>query len=117
MNQPIQPKTLHLLIQNQWLVDSVTSLGSGYLIHLVYQDSEIAPDLLAEIKAGRFQIGVLGEIVQIDKGKKRRVAMVEVSKVNDYQNFVRWDLRILVVHPFVRDGVATSGERYLCYYS
>ncbi|TCL76369.1 hypothetical protein EDC14_1002128 [Hydrogenispora ethanolica] len=116
MRQPEQPKTLHLLIKSQWLVDSITSLGSGYLIHLVYQNSEIAPDLCAEIKEGRFQEGVLGEIIHFKPGMKRRVAMVEIDKVNDFQNFIRFDLRILEVVPFLRDGIGDADQGYLCYY-
>ncbi len=115
MNGPKQPKTLHLLIKSQWLVDSITSLGSGYLIHLVYQNSDIAPDLRVEIAGGRFREGVLGEIIHFRPDVKRRVAMVEVNQVNVFQNFVRFDLRILEIIPFLRDGIGDADQGYLCY--
>ena len=51
MNNSHSPKTLHLLIKANWLVDSITSLGGGYMIHLAYQISEIDPEVLKDIKS------------------------------------------------------------------
>lgn len=116
MSAAYRPKTLQFLIKNQWLVDSILGLGSGYQIHLVYLNTEIAPEVRSEISGGRIQEGVLGEIVYQGPEERRRVAAVEVTRVNDFESFVRFDLRLLEVTPFLRDGTGESSNGYLCYY-
>lgn len=116
MKDRFPPKTLHLLIQKAWLVESITSLGSGYLIHLAYKESQIDPEVLADIRSQSLGEDGLGEIIHVGESSNRRVAEVEVVKVNDYQNFIRFDLRLLSVTPFIRDGFEDIQTNYLCYY-
>lgn len=109
-------KTLHLLIEKAWLVDTITKLGSGYLTHLSYQEGRIDPEVLTEIRNQSLGNGVLGEIIHSCGNSGHRVAMVEVAKVNDFQDFIRFDLRLLGVIPFIRDGLIKIESRYSCYY-
>jgi hypothetical protein len=109
-------KTLHLLIEQAWLVETITKLGSGYLTHLAYQEGQVDPEVLTEIRNQSLGNDVLGEIIYSCGNSDRRVAVVEVAKVNDFQDFIRFDLRLLGVIPFIRDGLKEIQSRYLCYY-
>ncbi|MGE5605220.1 MAG: hypothetical protein ACM3YE_05955, partial [Bacteroidota bacterium] len=78
MKSSHSPNTLHLLIKANWLVDSITNLGGGYLIHLAYRISEIDPEVLNDIKNQRCGEGVLGEIIHLRPDANRPVATFEV---------------------------------------
>ena len=116
MKEQMLPKTLRLIINNQWLVDSITGLGSGYQIHLVYPNPEIAPEVLLDIESGSLNEGVLGEIIHCGPKASRLVATVETSQVNTFPNYIRFDLRILETTPFVRDGAMPQNTKYQCFY-
>ena len=110
------PKTLLMLVRKKWLVESITSLGSGYLTHLAYKNEFIDPAVLADIKNNQWVPKVLGEIIFQDKGTNQRIAEVEVIEVNDFDTFIRFDLRLLEVSPFVKGKWPDPGSSYLCYY-
>ncbi|HEX3048348.1 MAG TPA: hypothetical protein VHY08_26610 [Bacillota bacterium] len=111
------PKTLHLLIKANWLVDSITNLGGGYLIHLTYQTSEIDPEVLEDIKSQRCEEGVLGEIIQLRSKENRPVAACEVFRISDQKSGYRFELRILEVAPYLRKASIDCNSIYLCHYS
>ena len=109
------PQTLQLLIKKKWLADSIIGLGSGYLTHLTYQTKDVAPEVLEdyhEMRSGE----VYGEIIWVWDEVNRRVAEAEVSSINDFGSFIRFDLRLLEVVPFIRDGAVHVRNDYLCYY-
>ncbi|HEX7713461.1 MAG TPA: hypothetical protein VF531_05520 [Bacillota bacterium] len=109
------PQTLQLLIKKKWLADSIIGLGSGYLTHLTYQTKDVAPEVLEdyhEMRSGE----VYGEIIWVGDEVNRRVAEAEVSSINDFGSFIRFDLRLLEVVPFIRDGAVHVRNDYLCYY-
>jgi hypothetical protein len=110
------PKTLLLMVKKKWLVEAITSLGSGFLTHLAYQNELIDPNVLADIKSNQWEQKVLGEIIFQDQGTNHRIADVEVIEVNDYNTFIRFDFRLLEVSPFVRGKWTDLGSSYLCYY-
>ncbi len=114
------PKTLQILIKEQWLVESIRALGSGYYSHLAYPLHEIEPDVGNDIQNPKLK-GVLGEIINTDGQTGQLIATVEVERVNHFQSFIRFDFRILEINPFIRDRPAhccirVINPNYLCYY-
>ena len=109
------PKTLQMLIKEDWLVDSITNLGGGYFTHLSYQAADIDPKVLSDILHPDFR-GVFGEIIKLRPQDNRRIAVVEVSKTNDFKAFIRFDLRLLEVVPYIKDYLVAIQPDYLCYY-
>ena len=116
MKETQTPKTLLMLIKKQWLVESITSLGSGYLTHLAYRNELIDPEVLADVKNKQWVPKVLGEIIFKNQDIRQQIAEVEVIEVNDFETFVRFDLRLLEVSPFIRRKWTNSDSIYLCYY-
>lgn len=110
------PKTLLMVVKKQWLVDSITSLGSGYLTHLTYQNELIDPVVLADIKMNQGMLKVLGEVIFRDQNSSQRIAEVEIIEANDFLTFIRFDFRLLEVIPFIRGKSRLSDSEYLCYY-
>ncbi len=117
MKNSHSPKTLHLLIKANWLVDSITNLGGGYLIHLAYQASEIDPEVLKDIMSQKCGEGVSGEIIQFRPEKNRPVATCEVFRIDDQKTGYRFELRILEVVPYLRKTRVDCDSLYLCHYS
>ncbi len=116
------PKTLRMVVKKQWLVDSITSLGSGYLTHLTYQNEYIDPAVLADVKTNREMQKVLGEIIfqsqnlVQNQNIGQRIAEVEFVEANDFNTFVRFDFRLLEVNPFIRRKCELLDSEYLCFY-
>lgn len=109
-------KTLHMIVKNEWLADSIISLGSGFITYLVYQNQEIEPQVVNDIRAHDFGEDVPGEIVHWSGQSGRRIAKVEILTVNDFKTFIRFDFRILEVRPFLRNGWALGQMDYFCFY-
>jgi hypothetical protein len=116
MKETQTPKTLLMLVKKKWLVETITGLGSGYITHLAYQNEFIDPKVLVDIKSNQWGEKVLGEIIFQDQNTNRRVAEVEVIEVNDFDAFIRFDLRLLEVSPFIRSKWTNPESSYLCYY-
>ena len=114
MEKSHSPKTLQMLVKNQWLVDSIIGLGSGYFIHLVYQTNEISPEVLTDIRNHNLEEKVLGEVVFETQRLHRCIAKVEIFTINDFQSFVRFDFRLLEVSPFLRESSYYDHSDYLC---
>jgi hypothetical protein len=110
------PKTLLMVVKKQWLVESITSLGSGYLTHLTYQNEFIDPAVLADIRSNQGFSKVLGEIIFLDQNSNQPIAEVEMAEVNDFNTFIRFDFRLLEVSPFIRRKCKLLASNYLCYY-
>lgn len=111
MQVPIQ-----LLIEKDWAVDSIITLGSGYLFHLTYTEEQVQPDLLADLRSSRVSIGHPLEILHLKTERYFRVALAELSGFYDYQHFIRVDFRILQVPPYLRDGTPKNGHNFFCRY-
>lgn len=109
-------KTLRLVVKNEWLVDSILFLGSGFITHLAYQNSEIEPELFKEIRAEGWGEDILGEIIHQSPKGERRIAKAEIIKANIFDGFVRFDFRLLEVKPFLRNEIYPAASSYLCYY-
>lgn len=109
------PKTLQMLIKETWLVESIKNLGGGYFTHLAYQTNDIDPEVRSDIQNPNFK-GVLGEIIKLNGNSHRRIAVVEVNKINDFNSFIRFDLRLLGVTPFIKELPTVIKSNYLCYY-
>lgn len=114
------PKTLQMLIREQWLEESIKDLGSGYGTHLSYLNQEIDPKVLQDtqnLSSGE----VLGEIIKLGETANSLVAVAELVKVHDFKSFIRFDLRLLEVAPFIVkppvkvDSIIEKSD-YLCYY-
>lgn len=116
MKLSLPPKTLQMVIINQWLVDSITSLGSGYLIHLTYPNDVIDPEVLLDIRNQCLENRVLGEIIFLGADVNQRIAEVEVAEANDFKTFIRFDLRLLEVTPFIRNRLSDQQSAYQCSY-
>jgi len=116
MKNSTGPGNLQMIVLNRWVVESINGLGSGYITYLVYQNSDIDPEVLEDVYRDHLGEGVLGEIIHAEPRGKSRIARVEVVKVNRYENFLRFDFRILEVKPFLRNGYHDPNSRYLCYY-
>lgn len=109
------PKTLQMLIKETWLVESIKNLGSGYCTHLSYAVKNIDPQVLGDIQDSGIQ-GVLGEIIKMDAPSNQRVAVVEVIRTNDFHSFIRFDLRLLEIVPFIKGTPVEIKPNYLCCY-
>jgi len=109
------PKTLQMLIKETWLVESIKNLGGGYFTHLAYQIDDIDPEVRSDIQNPNFT-GVLGEIIKLNENSQRQIAVAEVNKINDFKNFIRFDLRLLGVAPFIKELPSIIKSNYLCYY-
>lgn len=117
MKSSLSPNTLHLLIKADWLVDSIISLGGGYLIHLAYRISEIDPEVLKDIMSQKCGEGVLGEVIHLRPDANRPVATFEVFRINNQEPGYRFELRILEVAPYLRRTNVVCNSKYLCHYS
>ncbi len=116
MNHEHPLQTLRMMVRQEWLVETITMLGSGYITHLAYPDEVIQPEILQKVKNRTLSPGIMGEIVYQTKSGLRRIALVEVFGINDFESFVRFDLRLLEVGPFVRIFGEIVGESdYSCY--
>jgi hypothetical protein len=109
------PKTLQMIIKEAWLVESIKNLGSGYYTHLAYTVNDIDPQVLGDIQNSGIQ-GVLGEIVKLDATSTQRVATVEVIRTNDFHSFIRFDLRLLEIVPFIKETPVEIKPDCLCCY-
>lgn len=109
------PKTLQMVIKEKWLVESIKNLGSGYCTHLTYSINDIDPEVRGDIQILGIQ-GVLGEITKLDPVSNQRVALVEVNRINDFHSYIRFDLRLLEITPFIKALPVEIKSNYLCYY-
>lgn len=116
MTSSANQKTLQMVVKSEWAVDSISSLGSGYCSFLAYQYDEIAPEVLDDIHNRQIGAGVWGEIIHIKKNGNRRVALVEIQEINDFDSFVRFDFMILNVAPFLNNKVKPFQSGYKCFY-
>lgn len=107
---------VQLVIEADWVVESIISLGSGYQFHLTYGIGQVQPETLADLRNGQIEKGHPLEIIHASHGHLERVAEAELEDFMDYQNFIRIDFRILQVPPSLRDGIAENGRKYFCHY-
>lgn len=107
---------IQLLIEKEWAVDSIVTLGSGYLFHLMYTEEQVQPELLADLRSNRVSVGYPLEILHNKADRYFRVALAELSGFYDYHHFIRVDFRILQVPPYLRDGNPKNGWNYFCRY-
>ena len=56
-------RVLYMAVLNDWVMESLCSLGSGSMYHLSYHPSLIAPELTMEIREGRLATGNPVQIV------------------------------------------------------
>lgn len=104
-----------MAVLNEWVMESLCSLGSGSMYHLSYHPSLIAPGLTMEIRDGRLVTGNPVQIVLHKNGTTRKIAEAELQSVVDFKDYVRFEFRILSVIPFLRDGAAMNMDGYLCW--
>lgn len=110
------PRLVYMVVFNEWVMDSLRSLGSGSMYHLSYHPSLIAPDLLKECREGRLENGTPVEVILNKNGSGRRVAEAELTSIVDFKDYMRFEFRILSVIPFLRDGARTNQDGYLCWW-
>ncbi|HOJ78724.1 MAG TPA: hypothetical protein PLZ08_08425 [Bacillota bacterium] len=113
MNPSFSPGTLQLMVKNDWIVESLMGLGSGYLAHLAYQYSEISPEVKEAIQNGNLGEGVLGEIIHLGSTVNRIIAKIEIEKINRFDGFIRFDFRLLEVR-LIKNSLANEESQYLC---
>ena len=109
-------KTLQMLVWKDWLVDAIIKLGSGYSTHLSYQYSEIEPEVLADVHNSTLGSGVLGDVIYQGKDSACPLALAEIFKVNDFNDSIRFDFRLLSVNPYLRNRTVRRNPNYACYY-
>jgi hypothetical protein len=107
---------IQMLIEKEWAVDSITSLGSGYQFHLTYAQEQLEPELLIDLRAQRIQIGHPMEIIHATHRRMTRVAIAELASFSDCSYFIRLDFRILQVPPYLRNGIPWDNRGYCCRY-
>ena len=107
---------IQMLIEKEWAVDSIASLGSGYQFHLTYAQDQLEPELLSDLRAQQVQMGHPMEIIHANHGRMVRVALAELSSFSDCSHFVRLDFRILQVPPYLRNGIPWDNKEYYCRY-
>jgi hypothetical protein len=111
---PVNP--IQLIIEAGWVVESITSLGSGYKFHLTYPLEQVQPEVLADLQSEAIIRGYPLEIIRCQNGHLERAALAELERFLDYHNFIRIDFRILQVPPSLRDGTPKNGRHYFCRY-
>jgi hypothetical protein len=116
MDNPKNLKTLRMIVKNEWAVDSIRSLGSGYVSFLVFEFHEIAPQVLEDIQRRIIGEGTWAEILYLKKNSVRRIALVELNQINEFKSFFRFDFKILNVIPFLRDGIEEYQSVHKCFY-
>ena len=111
----MEKRILYMAVLNEWVMESLCSLGSGNMYHLSYHPSLIAPELTMEIREGRLTTGNPIQIVLHKNGTTRRVSEAELHSVVDFRDYIRFEFRILSVIPFLKDGAVMNQDGYLCW--
>ncbi|HHU51347.1 MAG TPA: hypothetical protein GXZ36_05970 [Firmicutes bacterium] len=108
-------RTLQLLVEKEWTLETINSLGSGFLYHLAYPVELIQPALVTAIRSGVVGEGHNLEILHYYDHTLRRIAVGEVVKINDFQTFMRIDFRLLQTAPSLRGypEATDNGYRFL----
>lgn len=109
-------KALQLFIEREWSVETIRSLGSGFLYHLTYPTYLIEPELLTDLRCGNVPVGTEAQVLMCQNQTLRRIALGELEKINDFGTFIRIDFRILRTNPSLKEieTPATNGY-YLRY--
>lgn len=108
-------RTLQLLVEKEWTLETINSLGSGFLYHLAYPIELIQPILVTAIRNGTVGEGQNLEVLHHYDHTLRRIAVGEVVKINDFQTFMRIDFRLLQTAPSLRsyEEATANGYRFL----
>ncbi|HHT48001.1 MAG TPA: hypothetical protein GXZ98_01735 [Firmicutes bacterium] len=109
-------KIVQLVVDKDWTPETISSLGGGFFYHLSYPVEVIAPDLLAEIRAGRLPPGTELEILFRKEKVWRRVALAELDRLIDFQTFIRLEFRLLQTPPSLKEGPTNPINGYLLSY-
>lgn len=104
--------TLQLLVEKEWTLETINTLGSGYLYHLAYPIELIQPELLKAIRSGDIANKTNLEVLHHYDHTLRRIALGELEKINDFQTFIRVDFRILQTTPSLRRYKMESANGY-----
>ncbi|MCL6613962.1 MAG: hypothetical protein K6U03_05020 [Firmicutes bacterium] len=104
---------LEVLVESPWVVETLKALGGGHVVDLTFAEGEIEPVTRRGFLSGELGAGTLGEVLLIGP-RLRRVATFELHAVTRQPGYVRLDLRLLGVTPFVRDGVKAGEFEYRC---
>lgn len=104
---------LELLVENDWVVETLKALGSGHMLHLSFGYDQVEPATLSALESGSLGVGAQGEILTIGP-VLRRVAIFELQKVNLMKEYLRLDFRLLTVTPFIRNGIKAEGTHFRC---
>ena len=109
-------KIVQLVVDKDWTPETIMSLGSGFFYHLSYPVEAIAPELLADLRAGLLPSGTELEIIFRRGNDWRRVALAELDRWLDFQTFIRLEFRLLQTPPSLK-AVRTNPENgYLLRY-
>ncbi|MBE3583146.1 MAG: hypothetical protein IMX01_03410 [Limnochordaceae bacterium] len=115
MEQPAATgRRLQLIVEHGWVVENLHQLGPGSMYHLAYATAHTDPQVLDDIRNGLLGPGAYAEIVLLQEGHLHPVGAVEISQINDYLSYVRFDFRLLEL----KDDVPPppQGARLLCRY-
>ncbi|HEY8391461.1 MAG TPA: hypothetical protein VIL83_01865 [Capillibacterium sp.] len=109
-------KIVQLVVDKDWTPETISSLGSGFFYHLSYPVEAIAPELLADLRAGLLPPGTELEIVFRKGDDWRRVALAELDRWLDFHSFIRLEFRLLQTLPSLKAVRMSPENGYLLRY-
>lgn len=111
-----EEKSIRLIVDKDWSPETISTLGSGFFYHLSYPVEAIEPKLLADLRNGHLPPGTEIEIFFRKEDTLRRVALVELDRVSDFQNFIRLEFRLMQTLPSLKEVRSAPPNGYLFYY-
>ncbi|MBE3577263.1 MAG: hypothetical protein IMX00_06185 [Limnochordales bacterium] len=114
MEEDLPRRRLQLIVEHSWVVETLHQLKAGSMYHLAYATTHIEPDVLDDIRSGLLQPGARAEVALLQGSTLYPVAVIELTQINDYLSYVRFDFRLL----HVNDGIPLPPDRLrlLCRY-
>lgn len=108
--------TLQLMVENDWVAETISFLGSGFLYHLAYPVEAIQPETLFDLRAGVLQEGAGVEVIFCANYTLYRIALGELVRINDFGSFIRLDFRLLRTIPSLKEYKTSEQKAYSCCY-
>jgi hypothetical protein len=114
MEDDLPGRRLQLIVEHTWVVETLHQLKVGSMYHLAYATAHIEPEVLDDIRTGLLKPGVRAEVALLQGSTLYPVATVELTQINDYLSYVRFDFRLVYVY----DGIPLPPDRLriLCRY-
>ncbi|HHV54621.1 MAG TPA: hypothetical protein GXX55_04150 [Firmicutes bacterium] len=114
MEAELANRRLQLIVEHSWVVETLHQLKTGSMYHLAYATTHIDPAVLDDLRSGLLAPGTRAEVALLQGSTLHPVAAVELTQINDYLSYVRFDFRLI----HVNDDIPLPPERFrlLCRY-